>query len=140
MVLGYEYGREIDLWTLGIYSYEMSNFAAPFAAADIKNKTKVKKLVQNAESHRLWKNEGLSNELKSFIDSLLKFDPKKRLGSKSWDEVKNHAFFTCVDFDWEALEEQRMESPLRSILMQYKIGYTPYDPAKMDPPANLPVP
>ena len=60
MVLGFEYGREIDLWTLGIYSYEMSNFTAPFAGADIKNKTKVKKLVQNAEKSRTWKNDGLS--------------------------------------------------------------------------------
>ena len=48
MVLGYEYGREIDLWTLGVYSYEMSNFAAPFAGADLGNKAKVQKLVKGA--------------------------------------------------------------------------------------------
>ena len=48
MVLGYEYGREIDLWTLGIYSYEMSNFSAPFAGGDLGNKAKVQKLVQGA--------------------------------------------------------------------------------------------
>jgi hypothetical protein len=116
----------------------MCNFASPFASADIKNKTKVKKLVQNAESHRFWKNEGLSLELKGFIDSLLKFDPKKRLGAKGWHEVKNHPFFTSAGFDWQALQERTMESPLKPILSQFKLGYTPYDSAKMDPPLNLP--
>lgn len=118
----------------------MSNFAAPFAAADIKNKVKVKKIVQTAENHRIWKNEGLSLELKKFIDDLLKFDPKKRLGARSWDDVKNHTFFTCVNFDWKSLEEQTMESPLKPILSQYKMGYTPYDPSKMNPPVNYPQP
>jgi serine/threonine protein kinase len=61
MVLGYEYGYEVDLWTLGIYSYEMTNFSAPFASADISNKTKVKKLVLSAEANRVWKNGSLSN-------------------------------------------------------------------------------
>lgn len=61
MVMGYEYGREIDLWTLGVYAYEMSNFSAPFAGADIGNKTRVKKLVQTSEVSRTWKNPGISN-------------------------------------------------------------------------------
>jgi len=39
----------------------MSNFTAPFAGADIGNKTKVKKLVQNAETNRIWKSGCLSN-------------------------------------------------------------------------------
>lgn len=62
----------------------MSNFGAPFAGPDIGNKTKVKKLVQNAETNRIWKNGGLSNELKNFINDLLRYDPKKRLGANGW--------------------------------------------------------
>lgn len=48
MVLRDGYTKLIDLWTLGVYSYEMSNFAPPFASAEIKNKQKVKKLVEEA--------------------------------------------------------------------------------------------
>lgn len=31
MVLKEGYGKEIDLWTIGIYAYEMSNFSPPFS-------------------------------------------------------------------------------------------------------------
>ena len=78
----------------------MSNFSAPFAGTDLGNRDKVEKVVRNAESKRKWKNTGLSNELKSFINSLLRFEPEKRLGYQSWNQVKNHSFFTCVKFDW----------------------------------------
>ena len=63
----------------------MSNFSAPFAGTDLCKKSLVQKLVQGAENKRVWKNPNLSNELKSFINDLLKFDPKKRLGAKSWN-------------------------------------------------------
>jgi hypothetical protein len=39
----------------------MSNYAAPFASADICKKKLVKKLVQGAENKRTWKNPNLSN-------------------------------------------------------------------------------
>lgn len=43
----------------------------------------------------------MSDDLKSLIDGLLKFNPETRLGYNGWDEVKKHSFFR--DFDWEAL-------------------------------------
>lgn len=68
----------------------------------------MKKLVKTAEQGRYWKNPNLSVELKSFIDALLKFDPKERLGYKGWKDIKEHAFFTSAKFDWKALEEMRL--------------------------------
>jgi len=41
--------------------------------------------VRKSEKNRFWKNDNLSSELKDFIDSLLKFDPKKRLGANGWN-------------------------------------------------------
>jgi hypothetical protein len=71
------------------------------------------------------------------IDGLLKFNPKKRLGAKGWAEIKKHAFFTSANFDWGALEEQRLKSPLLSTIKQYKTEYKAYDPIKMNPEVKL---
>lgn len=62
------------------------------------------------------------------INSLLKFNEKKRLGAKGWAEVKKHAFFN--NFDWKALEEQRMESPLKEIVNQIPATTSPYEPTE----------
>ena len=58
----------------------------------------------------------LSLELKDLILGLLKLDKGKRLGMESWDDLKNHDFFTIARFDWQALEEKRMPSPMFPIL------------------------
>lgn len=60
MVLREGYGKEIDLWTIGIFAYEMSNYNPPFAGPDIKDKQRVKRLVKSAENNRNWKNPNLS--------------------------------------------------------------------------------
>jgi hypothetical protein len=46
----------------------------------------------------------------------LRFKPDSRLGFKGWDEIKRHRFFKKGNFDWKALEEKRMKSPLLPIL------------------------
>lgn len=60
----------------------------------------------DSQANRNWKGAVLSDELKSLIDGLLKFNPESRLGFNGWDEVKKHAFFK--DFDWQALQNQTM--------------------------------
>lgn len=52
----------------------------------------------DSEAKRNWKGAVLSDELKSLIDGLLKFDPEQRLGFNGWSEVKKHKFFN--EFDW----------------------------------------
>ena len=60
MVLKEGYGKEIDIWAIGIYAYEMSNYCPPFSSVDIKDKLKVKKTVKQAENNRTWKNPNIS--------------------------------------------------------------------------------
>ena len=80
MVLRQGYQKEVDIWAIGVYAYEMSNYYPPFASADIKEKLKVKRVVKQAEVRRHWKNHNISDELKDFIDAILRFNPKERLG------------------------------------------------------------
>ena len=94
------YDRMVDIWAIGVYAYEMSNYSPPFSSADIRDRIKVKRVVKYSETKRNWRNPNISEELKDFINSILKFDPKERLGFKSFDDMKNHRFFTSVNFDW----------------------------------------
>lgn len=73
MVLKEGYQKEIDIWAIGVYAYEMSNYCPPFATSDIKEKLKVKRVVKMAEQKRIWKNSHLSDEMKDFINCILKF-------------------------------------------------------------------
>ena len=122
MVLKEGYGKEID-----IYAYQMSNYYPPFSSADIKDKLKVKRVVKQAQNNRTWKNPDISPQLKDFINSILKFEPKERLGYNGFTQMKKHKFFTCVDFDWKQLEEMKMKSPLKSLIEQRPLKYKPYN-------------
>lgn len=70
-----------------------------------------------AEKVRDWKSGKISEEAKSLINGFLKVDPQQRLGTKGFDDIKNHAFFK--GFDWEALKSLQMKSPLEPIVRKY---------------------
>lgn len=40
----------------------------------------------------------ISSNARNLISSLLRFNPKERLGVKSFDDLKNHIFFKNIDF------------------------------------------
>ena len=130
MVLKLGYRKEVDLWTLGIYLYELSVYEPPFTTEQI-TRAKFKNVVLDAENNRNWKSSNLSNELKDMINGLLKFNPDQRLGSKGrWDLIKNHAFFE--GFNWSELEQQTMESPLKTLINKYPINVKPHKPNTND--------
>ncbi|EGR28510.1 hypothetical protein IMG5_173660 [Ichthyophthirius multifiliis] len=51
----------------------------------------------------------LSNNAKNLIYFLLQTDVNKRLGSKGFEEIKNHSFFKNID--WEKLFKKEIKSP-----------------------------
>lgn len=56
----------------------------------------------------------LSTNAKNLLESLLKKDPAKRLGSKSSDEVKSHPWFNGVN--WEYLFHKKYDAPFVPII------------------------
>lgn len=50
--------------------------------------------------------ENVSEEARDFVYSILHVCPKRRLGYNGVEEVKNHAWFTKVNFNWSALESR----------------------------------
>lgn len=59
MVLKLGYKKEVDLWTLGIYLYELSVYEPPFTTDQI-SRAKFKNVVLEAEKNRNWKSSNLS--------------------------------------------------------------------------------
>lgn len=49
----------------------------------------------------------VSDQCKNLIYSLLKKDPMKRIGAKDNNEIKNHTWFS--DIDWNKLLEKRIK-------------------------------
>lgn len=60
MILRQGYGREIDLWMIGIYAYEISNYCTPFTSIELNDEARIRKIVAAAEHNRVWKNANVS--------------------------------------------------------------------------------
>jgi serum/glucocorticoid-regulated kinase 2 len=56
----------------------------------------------------------LSSGSKQFMSDLLKKDPSKRLGANGAEEVKQHPWFTGVD--WKCLENKGYDAPFRPVI------------------------
>jgi len=45
--------------------------------------------------------------------------------------MKEHKFFTSAKFDWKALEDMKMDSPIKSIIDKHKLKYKAYNPNEL---------
>jgi serine/threonine protein kinase len=68
-------GKTLDLWTLGILAYELTNFIPPFSKNQILNQEAFPKVVKIGEKYRKWPND-VSSELKDLINNLLRLNPE----------------------------------------------------------------
>lgn len=68
-------------------------------------------LYKNIKEGKLKFPKNVSENAKSFITGLLERDPKKRLGAKGWSAIKEHPFFSSVD--WERLVRLEIKTPQR---------------------------
>lgn len=66
-------------------------------------------LFENIKVGKLKFPSFLSKPAKSLINSLLERNINKRLGSKNFDEIKNHEFF--ANFNWASLNKMEMNLP-----------------------------
>ena len=85
-------GRESDLYGIGTVVYECLVGEPPYYSDDMPS------LFENIRQGKLKYPKHVSDEARSLISGLLERDPKKRLGSKSVDEIKRHPFFSKMDW------------------------------------------
>ena len=70
------YGKELDLWTLGIFLYELMHGISPFRPH--KQKFKEFEVLENIKLHKILFYVPVSEEAKKLIFGLLEVDDKKR--------------------------------------------------------------
>lgn len=85
------YGRAVDWWSLGVSMYKMVTGRMPFRGAD---GAEVRQRILNDELR--WPDNTLhphsaTTEVKEFIYDLLKKNPRSRLGSRMYSDIRDHA-------------------------------------------------
>lgn len=100
MMLKQGHNRSVDLWTLGVLTYELLVGRPPFSksrgASDRDHMTS----FRNVTKVKYKLNQVQPKEAREFIDSLLKRDPLERLGMRRYGlkELKDHDFYKTLDF------------------------------------------
>ena len=82
-----DYGKEIDMWMLGIFLYELMHGFSPFRPQ--KKKFEDKEVIDNIMNHKIIFYVPISEECKDLIMSLLEIDFCKRY---TIDDVYNSKF------------------------------------------------
>jgi len=93
----------VDLWAYGCCVYQMISGRVPF-----KGSSPYVTMDLAVEGNITWPNL-FPEDARNLIESLLKPIPTERLGYNSFDEIKQHPFFTGID--WEKINEIQPPKP-----------------------------
>lgn len=128
IILKIGYGKPVDWWTLGNIIYEMLVGIPPFYTNNRQELfEKIKFMSPKYPNY-------LSSVSKNILDSLLRKDPSKRLGSvRGSDEVKEHPFFDNIN--WKLIEEMKYE-PFFKPKINVDLGLHNFDPEFTELPVN----
>jgi hypothetical protein len=108
-----DYGKEIDMWMLGILLYELMHGFSPFRPK--KQKFEEKEVVENIMNHNISFYMPVSDDCKELIYSLLESDLHKRC---TIDEVYNSKFvknFEREEFEASSFDKEESENIDKSI-------------------------
>ena len=92
ILFGKGYDKTCDWFSFGVVLFEMFCGYHPF-------KSKGQRIDPKIYLRKTYIPDKVSKTARDLIEKLFVSNPKKRLGYKSADEVKNHPFFQGIDFD-----------------------------------------
>ena len=109
-IINQPHNFSVDYYALGVILYELVMGERPYKG---KNRREIKAEMFSFEIN-LEKNDipdDWDNNVTDLINGLLKRKKKFRLGSKGFDEVKNHPWFK--DINWDIIENCEFISPFK---------------------------
>lgn len=105
VILRQGYGKPVDWWSMGIILYEFLIGCVPFFG-----ETPEELFAHTVNDDIEWPNTEdwvVAEDAKDLITALLQQNPRDRLGTGGAHEVKEHCYFTAVD--WNSLLRQKAE-------------------------------
>ena len=102
-----QYSFGVDYYALGILLYEIATLQKLFGDNTEENLAK----MQSLKIHRKELSDKYSTEMLGFLNGLLRFNSKERLGKKGAAQLKRHQWFSS--FDWESLANDMMNNTLK---------------------------
>ncbi|KAI3388138.1 hypothetical protein SNEBB_001198 [Seison nebaliae] len=100
-----------DWWSLGILMYEMLTGQLPFQGAN--RKQTIKQILRA----KLPMPQFISKSAQSLLRALFRRNPMNRLGFKSASEIKNHEFFSSIE--WNKLLAKEISPPFKPKIHQF---------------------
>ncbi|KAF7997039.1 hypothetical protein HCN44_005316 [Aphidius gifuensis] len=126
-----------DWWSFGVLMFEMLTGALPFQGQNRKE------TMEQILKAKLGMPYNISPDAQSLLRMLFKRNPANRLGTNGIDEIKNHLFFSSID--WNALYNKQVIPPFKPAVSQEDDAFyfdteftckTPKDSPGLPPSAN----
>ena len=117
VLLDEPYGKEVDLWSLGVITYLMLSGSLPFDDKHDEEEI-ARKTVAEPPPYKgsIWKK--ISPEAKDFIKKLLEKDPKKRMNIK---EALQHEWFHKYGGEQDLVNERRSSKHRNSSKTEFEL-------------------
>jgi serum/glucocorticoid-regulated kinase 2 len=100
-----KYGKQVDWWSLGCIIFEMITGLPPFYSEN-RQDLFVGIIYDDPQLP-----DDITPEGKSLLSALLAKDPSQRLGSKGAFQVRDHVWFSGVN--WDYIFEKKYDAPFR---------------------------
>lgn len=125
------HGKALDWYLLGVLIYEMITGIPPFYS-DTKQE-----LFDNVLNSELERPPNCSEELFLLLSLLLDKNPTTRLGSNSVEDIKNHIWFS--DINWDEALSRKLKPPLPKLekIEMNKIRKNPFTKGELSKEAKV---
>ena len=119
ILMGVGHDRMVDIWAIGVILYECIHGTTPFEGD---SPAEVFKEVLSAD---IFYDSNISKDLQSLLHLLLKRNPRKRLGARSFKDIQRQSFFQ--NSSWKLKDMLCEPSLLRSNVRECdtSAGYLP---------------
>jgi len=137
IIAGRGYGKGVDWWTLGVFTFELLSGYPPFRSKE--HRGDMVKLYERITDGVYTCPPSFSPEAVTFIDALLQTKSTQRLGVIKGEaqNVYSHAWFT--GFDFAAMRERTLRAPIIPYIEDGKdlSNFNKFDAPPVDPRTQL---